>query len=604
MKTPHSPQTASVDALEIPIRLALKKFFWRDWHNVSDEIRSERAKALLAQIVSGEVLAMAVVLAYSVIYEPVVGWWRYLAWAGLMVTVFEIRRLWCNRLSPLTSANADQILRVIAVTTWVLVFAIAFPVVMWLGQLSAYEQIFVLAVQTVWVVMGISIIGIAPRTYQIYMVLSIACLLLGSWLWLDNKEHLGIITAGYVLGGIVLWRIASALGQALSNTVSARAQNMALVSKLEAALAQASDMQAARSRFLAAASHDLLQPIQTMLLLAPMVKTTTEPARRSELGDQVNATVVSIDGMFRGFLEFARLEVGAVTPKLSTVDMRLVVQRIANTVKSRCAAGGLLLEIRTPDKPQFANVDVVLIDRVLQNIADNAVKYTKAGRVVFEIRPNATDSNVFDICIEDTGVGISAADASEVGKPFFRGSAAVSQDVAGTGLGLANSHLLLGMMAGSLTLKSVVGGGCVAVVTLPKDPTLAAVAAQPVDAPQQVMKFKRIALLEDDAGVRQALTLLLHIQHCEVVSASTGTALREKFALGFVPEFMIADYALADGETGMEALNSAIAQFPNLAAALVSGSVIDPALLPKGVAWLPKPINHAQLLNLLADRPT
>ena len=586
------------------IRLAIKSFFWQDLYNASDEIRSERAKALLAQIVSGEVLAMAVVLAYSVIYEPVVGWYRYLMWAGLMVAVFEVRRIWCKRLLPLTPDSAGRILQVIASTTWILVFAIALPVILWLGKLSAYEQIFVLAVQTVWVVMGISIIGIAPRTYQIYMLLSIGCLLLGSWLWLGNKEHAAIITAGYALGGGVLWRIASSLGQALSDTVSARAQNMALVNKLEAALAQARELQAARSRFLAAASHDLLQPIQTMLLLAPMVKTTTEPARLSELGDQVNATVASIDGMFRGFLEFARLEVGAITPKLSIVDMRFVVQRVADTLKSRCSAKGLVLEVQTPDTAQFTKVDVVLIDRVLQNIADNAVKYTKAGGVTFSIRPNAVNPSAIDICIEDSGVGISAADAGEIGKPFFRGSASVTQDVAGTGLGLANCHLLLSTMGGSLRLDKATGNGCSAVVTLPQNQTVTPVEPHAIIATQRALKFKRIALLEDDTGVRQALTLLLQTQHCEVASAPAGTALRAQFDLGFVPEFMVADYSLADEETGIEALRSAMARFPNLPAALVSGSVIDPALLPKGVVWLAKPVDSAELLNLLSDWQT
>lgn len=602
MSTSNPPKDVISVAPKVGIRGVTHQFIWQDLLHASVDIRVERAKVLLAQIVSGEVLAIAVVLAYSIIYEPVVGGLAYLMWACLMIAVFEIRRIWCKRLLPLTADNADRILQVISVTTWSLVFAIALPVILWLGRLSPYEQIFVLALQTVWVVMGISIIGIAPRTYQIYMVLSLACLLLGAWIWLSNNDHLIIITAGYVLGGFVLWRIASSLGTALSNTVSARAQNMALVHKLEATLAQASELQAARSRFLAAASHDLLQPIQTMLLLAPMVKITTEPARLSELGDQLGATVVSIDGMFRGFLEFARLEVGAITPKFSTVDMRLVVQRLAGTLQPRCAAKGLTLTVRVPEQPQLAKVDVVLIDRVLQNIADNAVKYTKSGGVSIEIRPNPLDGNTFDIQVEDTGVGISQEDHTEVGKPFFRGAAAVSQDIPGTGLGLANSHLLLSMMSGVLKLQTGFGGGCVAKVTLRKDWSWVPDAAPAITTPQHAVKYKRIALLEDDAGVRKALTLLLQMQHCDVVSAASGTALRAQFDLGFVPDFLIADYSLSDGETGVQALESAMKRFPHLPAAIVSGSVIDPALLPKGVAWLAKPVDHEQLLRLLSDR--
>ena len=158
------------------------------------------------------------------------------------------------------------------------------------------------------------------------------------------------------------------------------------------------------------------------------------------------------------------------------------------------------------------------------------------------------------------------------------------------------------MMSGSLKLQKTLGGGCVAIVTMAKDCAAAVPCVLTAAVPQHAVKYKRIALLEDDAGVRKALTLLLQIQHCEVVSASTGTALRAQFDLGFIPDFMIADYSLADSETGVDALENAMKRFTNLPAALVSGSVIDPGVLPEGVSWLAKPVDHMQLLKLLSDR--
>lgn len=581
-------------------RSRIKRFVWADLQDADDDIRVERARVLVGQTFSGEVLGLVMAMAYSIFYVPAAGFPKYLIWLLLLAVGFEIRRILCKRLLPVTPANADQILKVAAITTWILSLVITAPAVIWLGRMSESQQAVVLSFQLMWVVTGVTIIGIAPRTYQIYLLLSLIPILGGAWIWMHGNAILSVITMAVTFGGVVVWRMAALLGKSISDTVTARSQNNALVTKLEVALAQASEMQIARSRFLASASHDLLQPIQTLLLLAPMVKSTTEPARRTELGHQLSATVVSIDGMFRGFLEFARIEVGAITPKLSIVDLRLVLQRVAATLQPKCAAKGLGLVVELPEQPLFANVDVVLIDRVLQNIADNAVKYTRAGSVRIGVGTNNNDLNLVQMTVEDTGAGISPEDQSEVGKPFFRGAAAAREDVAGTGLGLANSHLLLGMMAGALQLQTGAHGGCLATISFTKSTPITPPVVPVVPVLQPTVKFKRIALLEDDSGVRQALTLLLKAQHCEVVSTATGEGLRAHFDQGFVPDFLIADYSLADQETGIEAIKRTFARFPGLPAALVSGSVVDQGLLPKGVAWLPKPVDHVQLLQLLS----
>ena len=585
------------------LRGVMERFIWNDLQDADDDIRVERAKVLVGQTISGEVLGLAVALAFSTIYVPAVGLGFYLIWLTLMVAGFEVRRIMCKRLLPVTPCNADRLVRIVAVTTWVTAFVITGPAWIWLGKLSGSQQTFVLSFQLMWVVAGVTIIGIAPRTYQIYMLLSLSMVLTGTWLWMRESNVLTVLTVAVLFGSVAVWRMAALLGKSISDTVAARTQNNALIARLEIALAQASELQTARSRFLASASHDLLQPIQTLLLLAPMVKTTTDPARRNELGDQLGATVASIDGMFRGFLEFARIEVGAITPKLAVVDLRLVLQRVAATLQPRCAAKGLTLVVDLPEQAQFAKVDVVLIDRVLQNIADNAVKYTPAGTVFLCVRPSSSDLTQLEMTVEDTGVGISREDQIHVGKPFFRGAAATREDVPGTGLGLANSRLLLDMMAGSLQLQSGARGGCMAIITFTRDTPVTAPALSSAVAIREAVKFKRIALLEDDTGVRLALTLLLKAQHCEVVSAATGAGLREHFDQGFVPDFLIADYSLADKETGLEAMQRVFARFPGLPAALVSGSVIDLTLLPKGVAWLPKPVDHLQLLQLLSKSP-
>lgn len=595
-----SPTTVS-KANALGLRGDIERFVWADLHDADDDIRVERANVLVGQTTSGEVLGLAMAVAYAIFYLPAAGLGQYLIWLLLLVLGFETRRILCRRLLPITPANADQLLKVAAITTWLLSLVITAPALLWLGKMSENQQALVLSFQLMWVVTVVTIIGISPRIYQIYLLVSLIPILAGAWIWMRGNEILTVITMAVTFGGVVVWRMASVLGKSLSNTVKARSLNKALVAKLEVALAQASELQVARSRFLASASHDLLQPIQTLLLLAPMVESTTEPTRRMELGQQLSATVVSIDGMFRGFLEFARIEVGAIKPKLATVDLRLVLQRVAATLQPRCAAKGLILVMDLPEQALFAKVDVVLIDRVLQNIADNAVKYTRVGSVRIGVHALGDDLSRVQVTVEDTGVGISQEDQSEVGKPFFRGAAAAREDVAGTGLGLANSHLLLGMMAGSLHLQLGANGGCLATITLPKDTPISTPTPPLALALQHAVKFKRIALLEDDTGVRQALTLLLEAQHCQVVCAATGSGLRAYFDQGFVPDFLIADYSLADDETGIEAMKRSFVRFPNLPAALVSGSVVDLGLLPKGVAWLPKPVDHLQLLRLLSE---
>ena len=359
----------------------------------------------------------------------------------------------------------------------------------------------------------------------------------------------------------------------------------------------------AKSRFLATASHDLRQPLQTLSLLNGTLRRVV---RDSVAGEAVAQQGQAIDAMSRltnALLDISKLESGAIRPDPADFAVAALFEEMRNEFASLAASKGL--ELRIENGAPAAHSDPSLVGQILRNLVSNAIKYTPRGRVTLRSAPAATGVRLE---VADTGIGIPADHLPYIYDEFYQVGVASNTSREGYGLGLSIVHRLVRLLGVKLEVNSEVGRGSTFALELPAgagaagDGTAAPSAA---DQPGARTGSARILLVDDDAGVRNATAMLLRVEGFEVLCAAcleeANRALRETPRIDLV----IADYHLQKGETGIEAIAAARAVAgEHLGAVLVSGDTSSTLRDVKATDRLriaSKPIQADELLSIVAE---
>ena len=362
--------------------------------------------------------------------------------------------------------------------------------------------------------------------------------------------------------------------------------------ELKAATLAAERANDAKSRFLAAASHDLRQPLSALALYIGVLASRVD-AEDSALVGNMRDCVGSLSEMLRDLLDLSKLEAGVVTPKLADFAVDEMLARIVSSFAPKASAKGIFL--RCVPRRIAARSDPVLFHRMVGNLVSNAVRYTQSGGVLVGCRRRA---GKLWIEVWDTGVGIPADKTAAVFEEFtqLRTGAAAEK---GSGLGLtivARTAALLGL---ELRVDSRVGKGSLFALELPPGDDV--VVRAPARSPQRSL---RIALVDDSATVREALVYALHDDGHEVVAAATRKELLARLD-GRAPDFVISDYRLAGRKTGFEVVSAVRNVFgADLPALIITGDT-DPRVLRrmagKGVRVQHKPIDIEMLFANIAE---
>ncbi|MBK1841584.1 response regulator [Azospirillum sp. YIM B02556] len=304
----------------------------------------------------------------------------------------------------------------------------------------------------------------------------------------------------------------------------------------------------AKSKFLAAASHDLRQPVQSlMLLMEVLTNRVGDGMTRNVLGTMERA-LGALKMLLDGLLDVSRLEAGAVVPEVEVFPLSEVMDRVAANSRSVAVQKGLILHI----VPCSAHVrsDPMLLGRILQNLVENALRYTDKGRILIGCRRRG---GTLRIEVWDTGIGIPADQQEDIFEEFVQvGNANRNRDQ-GLGLGLAVVRRLSAMLDHRVTVRSIPAEGSVFTVELPvADPP----AAKPLPVP---LAFRpafatTVLVIEDDMIVREGLRVMLAEWGYTVLSAESCAEALDLANRGPVPDLIVADYRLRDGRTGTEAI--------------------------------------------------
>ena len=365
---------------------------------------------------------------------------------------------------------------------------------------------------------------------------------------------------------------------------------------LQEARLDAEQANRAKSRFLATASHDLRQPLQTLGLLNGALRRMNPDEESGDLLREQDQAIEAMSRLLNGLLDISKLESGAVQPELVDFDIAPLFDQLRRDFAHLAANKGLRFSIDTPRA--HVHSDVVLVGQLLRNLLSNAIKYTPQGSVELRCVPLGTRLRIE---VRDTGVGIAEDQQALIFDEFYQVGISPHSSRDGYGLGLSIVRRIARLLGLRIDLSSTPGQGSVFAIELPAADALSVPdASQPVPAPRAgAAAAHHILLVEDEPGVRNAMRSLLKVEGYRVTSAASAEeALAQLKSSAF--DLVITDYHLESGRTGTQVIAAAREQRgPSFKAVLVTGDTSAAIRDMQGDAHLTiasKPINSDLLL--------
>ncbi|MEO8224080.1 MAG: ATP-binding protein [Gammaproteobacteria bacterium] len=377
-----------------------------------------------------------------------------------------------------------------------------------------------------------------------------------------------------------------------------------ITDELRAARAEADSASKAKSRFLATASHDLRQPLQALQLLNAALGRRVSDAAGLDLIQRQQAALDGMGDLLNALLDVTRLESGALTPDLEVVPLADVLADLQGQFDTVATSRNLTLTVAPAT--ECLRTDRVLFRQVLQNLLNNALKYTRQGGVTVSVH---RDDSSLRIAVTDTGVGIPAGEIDRVFDEYYRVDTPGARP-RGFGLGLTIVRQIARLLGYTVTAESELGRGSTFALLVPAASLVEPAAGHvvPDTRPGRHLDIPKpgILIIEDDAPVRDALQLVLGLEGYPVHAAESAAAAEDLFGRhGADIDLVVSDYQLGDGRNGLELLEKLRARAGrDLPAVILSGDM-SPALAAIGtfarVALLRKPVDAPRLVALLEE---
>jgi signal transduction histidine kinase len=358
----------------------------------------------------------------------------------------------------------------------------------------------------------------------------------------------------------------------------------------------------AKSRFLAAASHDLRQPTNALGMFVARLAQLPHDEETRHLIANLEASVQAMQDLLDALLDISRLEAHSVKVSVRAFPLAELLEPLGSGLMPVAQEKGLRLRVR----PSHAWVmsDPTLLSRILLNLVSNALSYTRQGGVLVAARPSRGGSHV-RIEVWDTGIGIAPEYQQDIFKEFFQIANPERDRSKGLGLGLNIVDRTAKLLGCPLKLTSVPGRGTRFMIEVsmapPGTPKLAL--SPPEVLPAADLLGLQVLVIEDDSFSAQALSGLLVSWGCRVVAVDDLQGALAAVGGDWAPQALLSDYRLRQGETGIEAIRQLrLVLGRAVPAGLMSGDT-DPALMQAcrdaNLPLLHKPVRPAKLRALL-----
>ena len=392
-----------------------------------------------------------------------------------------------------------------------------------------------------------------------------------------------------------------ALAESLERRVAERTDD------LQRAMAKAARANRSKSKFLAAAVHDLSQPINaTRLYLSALEEDLRSQPEAADLARHAERSLASVEGLLGSLMDISRLESGKLKLNIKDVSLGPVLESLAHEFRMLAQSRGL--ELDCVATREAVRTDIALLRRVLQNFLSNAVRYTSSGRILLGVR---RAHGALRIEVWDTGCGIPANKTEEIFEEFRRLNSQRADIERGAGLGLAIVRTIAQLLQHPVTVRSRVGRGSVFSIEVPLGEA-SRLQETPDIAPsgEQPLRDRKVWCIDDDRDVREATRKLLERWGCQVTLCIDGDECLRNARRSDAPDLLILDYRLGDcaGPDLLPELNAIWNR--TVPVIIVSGehaSLLRKALREAPWPVLAKPVRpeelRAGMLTLLAPEP-
>ena len=401
-----------------------------------------------------------------------------------------------------------------------------------------------------------------------------------------------IASSLFILTGLfcyVLISLANDAYRLFSESFDIRSQQTSLNEDLNIALQEARAANSAKTRFLAAASHDLRQPIHTLSLLGASLSMRSLDDKTRDIANHMNIALQSLATQLDALLDISKLDANIVEVNNSCVNLQAMCKRLYTEFLPSAAEKSLTLTIDCPDDC-YVYTDPTLFERVLRNLLSNAIKYTHRGKVALEITKPA--SGHYEISVLDTGIGMSAEEQSLIFEEFYQIDNPERDRNKGLGLGLAIVKRLISLLDLPLKVRSEKGMGTTMTVSVEvAQNTL----EQGISIVSETLPWPNLTILviDDEEMVRLSMRTLLEELGANVLLASS-TAEALSAIKTDPPDIVLADYRLKNNDSGLKAIERIQGLMPKLPAILISGDTAPDRLNEAkraGVLLLHKPVS-------------
>jgi two-component system, sensor histidine kinase len=361
----------------------------------------------------------------------------------------------------------------------------------------------------------------------------------------------------------------------------------------------------AKSRFLATASHDLRQPMQTLALLnGTLLRLVNDPDAVAAVAQQELA-ITAMSRLLNALLDISKLESGAIKPELTDFKVAAIFEELRNEFATIAARKGLDLQIQSSGYRIYS--DPSLVEQILRNLLSNAIKYTRAGRVKLHCTQES-DSRV-RIEVTDTGIGIPADQLPYIYDEFYQIGVPTNSTRDGYGLGLSIVQRLVKLLNLGFDVRSELGKGSAFSLVLPgsmaQPSPVASNTGQAPAQPRQQLAKTHVLLVEDDRSVRDATRMLLRVEGFRASAVSSLAEAQQIARENTDIDLLVTDYHLGGSETGTQVLASLREQLGRpLKAVLITGdtsSAIRDLTVDDLVRVASKPIKADELLAIMRE---
>lgn len=372
---------------------------------------------------------------------------------------------------------------------------------------------------------------------------------------------------------------------------------------LKQAKQQAELANQSKTRFLAAASHDLRQPLNSAVLFLESIDDDALSAGDRTLVHRSRLALASLNNLLGTLLDVARLDSGGIEPQLADFPVSALLDRLGPELQAVARAAGI--ELRIIASRAWVHTDLRLLETVLRNFISNAIRYTPRGRVLVGCRRRREG---LMICVYDTGVGIEREHLDAIFDPYYQVPNSARRDGVGIGLGLSIVSRICQMLSLGRVLRSRPGKGSLFAVVVPYGMVSAQsrgdfawpCASRAVHASRPLT----VVVIDDSAEALLGMSAVLQKWGCRPVATATATdAVVQLISADLEPDLVISDYHLADGLKGDAAIAQVQREFDRSPVSLIMTSDPDPALRERlqarGFRVLDKPLNVAKLRALI-----